>query len=178
MAAEAPRDWPSNSKHILQRHLNLPHWQRRAGYAPKRSCAQARSRIRELRRVEGVEKLTSEHQPVRFEPRHGEGFRGRKIPGLCSGPHQRVSRRVAVVQNGPLERRRIEPQRRPRVRNRNRLARYKIRPFPKAVVVLRIAALGNVERESAGGRNDSTELPSAQNRACRRVKILAEGNLP
>src|SRR5579884_1213179 len=82
------------------------------------------------------------------------------------------------MQNGSLKRCRIEPQRRPRVWYGHRLAGYEIRPLPQSIVILGIAALGNVEGEAAGDCNNAAELPSAENRSRCGTKTSGHRNLP
>src|SRR5262249_26111429 len=122
--------------------------------------------------------LAPKHHLVPFQARNFEGFRSREIPGVGSGADQRVTRRVAVLQDGALERGGIEPQVRRLTRDVHALARQQVRPLPQPVVVLTLPALRDVEGQAAGEGQDSAQGPSAQHTAAGAFQVFAEGDFP
>ena len=92
---------------------------------------------------------------------------------LVPGSDERISRRVAVRKYAARECRRVEPEQ-DRDYRASPAALQQVGPWPQRVVILRIAALLHVERETAGECQNTSARPAAEERATDPFPFLPE----
>ena len=97
---------------------------------------------------------------VSFTVRHAKSLRSRQVEGVQAGSDDRIARRSAVGRAAG-EGVGIEPARRSPVVEHRRLAGDQVGTGPQRVVIPGVAALNDIDRETAGQRNHTAHRPAA-----------------